>query len=56
MMRRNVFVVAAKRTAFGAFGGSFKNMTATDLGVVAAQGALEQIGGKADIVDSVFFG
>ena len=28
---RGVFIVAAKRTAFGAYGGKVKDMTATDL-------------------------
>ena len=28
---RGVFVVAAKRTAFGAYGGKVKDMTSTDL-------------------------
>ena len=56
MMRRDVFIVAAKRTAFGSFGGSLKNFTATELGAVAARAAIAQIGGKADIIDHVFFG
>ena len=30
-LARGVFVVAAKRTAFGAYGGKLKDMTATDL-------------------------
>lgn len=30
-----VFIVGAKRTAFGTFGGKLKNVTATDLGVVS---------------------
>ena len=53
---RPVFIVAAKRTAFGAFGGKFKNTTATTLGYYASAAALEA--GKVDpsIVDSVIFG
>ncbi len=59
-MRRDVFVVAAKRTAFGAFGGSLKNVTATELGACAARGALAQLGSSSSssalLVDSVVFG
>lgn len=56
MKGREVFVVAAKRTAFGTFGGTVKNWTATQLGAAAARAALAQIGGRADIIDHVFFG
>ncbi len=55
-MRRDVFIVAAKRTAFGTFGGTLKNVTATELGAAAARGAIAQIGGRADLIDAVFFG
>lgn len=55
-MRRDVFVVAAKRTAFGTFGGTLKNLTATELGAVAAKAAIAQMGGQADIIDHIFFG
>lgn len=49
-----IFIVAAKRTPFGAFGGALKHMSATELGVVSTQAALEGI--SPDIVDHVFFG
>mmetsp|Transcript_16768 Transcript_16768/g.27831 ORF Transcript_16768/g.27831 Transcript_16768/m.27831 type:complete len:397 (+) Transcript_16768:94-1284(+) len=49
-----IFIVAAKRTPFGAFGGALKHMSATELGVVSTQAALEGI--SPDIVDQVFFG
>jgi acetyl-CoA C-acetyltransferase/acetyl-CoA acyltransferase 2 len=54
-MEKIVFV-SGKRTAFGAFGGSLKDVTATDLGVVAAKATLEQAGVSADKVDHVIFG
>ena len=54
-MLKTVYIVAAKRTAFGAFGGSLKNKSAVDLGAVAAKAAVEQIGG-GQIVDSVCMG
>lgn len=52
----NVFIVAAKRTAFGNFGGALKNYSATQLGTVAAKAALSA--GKVDpaLIDSAIFG
>ena len=56
-LARDVFIVAAKRTAFGAFGGSLKKHSAVQLGAIAAQGALDQLGSSAaDLVDSVVMG
>lgn len=47
--------VAARRTPFGKFGGSFANLSATDLAVEASKACLEQSGLKgADIGASVF--
>ena len=53
---RDVLFVSAKRTAFGAFGGAFKDLRATDLGTQAAQAALAQSGFRPDEIDEVFFG
>src|SRR5690606_321043 len=55
-LSREIFIVSAKRTPFGAFGGKLKDLSAIDLGVVAAKAALEA--GKVDpsIVDHVVFG
>ncbi|MFH4984976.1 hypothetical protein AB6A40_011685, partial [Gnathostoma spinigerum] len=39
--RTGIFIVGAKRTAFGTFGGSLKNKTATDLAEIAGRAALE---------------
>ena len=41
-LAREIWIVAAKRTAFGTFGGALKAFSATDLGVFAAQAALAQ--------------
>jgi len=30
---KNIFIIGAKRTPFGAFGGKLKNLTSTDLAV-----------------------
>ncbi|GKY97055.1 hypothetical protein MPSEU_000664100 [Mayamaea pseudoterrestris] len=55
---RNVFIVAAKRTPFGAFGGAFKSLTATDLGVTASQAALHDLktDDAASHISEVYFG
>lgn len=55
-LARPVYIIAAKRTAFGAFGGKLKGMSATVLGQHAAVAAMEA--GKVDpaIVDSSVFG
>lgn len=53
---KSIVIVAGKRTPFGAFGGSQKDLTATDLGVAAAKATLESIGAKGDMVDAVVFG
>lgn len=54
-MEKVVFI-SGKRTPFGAFGGSLKDISATDLGVVAAKATLEQAGVSPDKVDHVVFG
>ncbi|KAL3935202.1 MAG: hypothetical protein SGBAC_009233 [Bacillariaceae sp.] len=51
-----IFLVAAKRTPFGAFGGSLKHLSATDLGVHSTQAALQSANIDPAQVDSVFFG
>jgi acetyl-CoA acyltransferase 2 len=53
---KGVFVVAAKRTAFGKFGGKLKDMSATDLQVIANKAAIEQSKLSADKIDSVVVG
>ncbi|MGF1510575.1 MAG: acetyl-CoA C-acetyltransferase [Myxococcota bacterium] len=53
-MSQKVFVVSAKRTPFGTFGGTFKNRSAIQLAVDAAQAALDQAGRPP--VDHVFMG
>ncbi|XP_059148563.1 3-ketoacyl-CoA thiolase, mitochondrial-like [Physella acuta] len=51
-----VYIVAAKRTAFGTFGGKLKNISATDLGVYATQGALQSGKVNPQDINSVVFG
>lgn len=51
-----VFIVAAKRTPFGTFGGALKGISAIELSAIALRAALAE--GKVDpsIVDSVVIG
>jgi acetyl-CoA C-acetyltransferase len=55
-MSREVFIVAAVRTPIGSFGGSLKNLTATQLGAVAIKGALDKIHLDINLVDEVYMG
>jgi acetyl-CoA acyltransferase 2 len=55
-LTRTVYLVSAKRTPFGAFGGHFKELTATDLQVVAAKAALVAAGVNPAHVDHVIIG
>ncbi|MGF1719327.1 acetyl-CoA C-acetyltransferase [Vibrio kyushuensis] len=51
-----VFVVAAKRTPLGSFGGSLKDITAGKLASIAIKGALESGNIQAQNVDEVIVG
>jgi acetyl-CoA acyltransferase 2 len=53
---QDVVILAAKRTPFGTFGGTLKDLSATDLGVHAAKAALAQAGAPADDFGHVVFG
>jgi acetyl-CoA C-acetyltransferase/acetyl-CoA acyltransferase 2 len=53
---QDVVILAAKRTPFGTFGGSLKDLSATDLAVHAARAALAQAGAPADDFGHVVFG
>ena len=56
MASRAVFIVAAKRTPFGTFGGKLKCVSATELCRVVASSALEAGQVPAEHVDSVIIG
>lgn len=51
-----VFIVGARRTAFGTFGGSLKNTTATQLQTIAGAAALEDAKLAPEQVDTVIIG
>jgi acetyl-CoA acetyltransferase family protein len=53
---RDVVFLSGKRTGFGAFGGTLKDLTATDLGAFAAAAAVEAAGIPLDEIDHVFLG
>src|SRR5919205_380310 len=55
-MKDGVVVVDGVRTGFGAFGGSLKDVNATDLGVVAAKGAMERAHVDPAWIDHVIVG
>ncbi|XP_026522123.1 3-ketoacyl-CoA thiolase, mitochondrial [Notechis scutatus] len=53
---RGIFIVSAKRTPFGAYGGLLKDFTATDLAEIAARSALSAGKISPEIIDSVIVG
>jgi len=55
-LSRAIYFVSAKRTPFGAFGGSFKNLSAIDLQVVANEAAIAAAGVEASKIDHVIVG
>ena len=52
----DVYILSAVRTPIGKFGGSLASMSAADMGVVAAQGAMERAGVRPDQVEETIFG
>lgn len=53
---RDVVILSGKRTGFGTFGGSLKDLTATELGIVSGKAALESSGVEAGQIDHVIYG
>ena len=52
----DVWIVAGARTPSDSFGGSFVDVSAEELGVTAAKGALEKAGVEPGQVDNVVVG
>ena len=52
----DIVFLAARRTAFGTFGGTLKKHSATDLAVIASNAALDESGVRREDVDHVVFG
>jgi acetyl-CoA acyltransferase 2 len=55
-LSRTIYIVSAKRTAFGTFGGKLKDLSAIELGVVASKAALADAKVSPEAVDHVVFG
>ncbi|KAJ1524330.1 hypothetical protein ONE63_010836 [Megalurothrips usitatus] len=55
-LTKGIFIVAAKRTPFGTYGGKFVQKSAAELQEVATKAALAAGGIKPEAVDSVVFG
>lgn len=56
MKIENIVFLSGMRTAFGAFGGALREVSATDLGVHAAKAAIAQAGLKPEQINHVIFG
>jgi acetyl-CoA C-acetyltransferase len=50
------YILSAVRTPIGKFGGSLSSLTAADMGVVAAKGALERASVRPDQIEETIFG
>src|SRR5215211_1929847 len=55
-MSRDVFILGGKRTPMGEYVGALKDISAIDLGAIAARGALESTGVAADEIDHTVIG
>lgn len=52
----DIVIFSAARTPFGKFCGALKDLTATDLGVIACQAAIERAGVRPEEIDHVVIG
>ena len=55
-MAKDVFILGGKRTAMGEYVGALKDVSAIDLGAVAAKGALESTGVAPEDIDHTVMG
>ena len=53
---KEVYIISAVRTAIGSFGGSLKDLSATQLGSIAIKGAINKAGIKPELVQDVLMG
>jgi len=53
---QEVYIVSAVRTPIGSFGGSLKDLSATQLGAIAIKGAVEKAGIQPEQVEDVLMG
>lgn len=54
--QKAIYIVGAKRTPFGAFGGKLKGLSATQLSVLSSKAALEESKVPLSKVDETFIG
>src|SRR6266850_6239606 len=55
-LEKEIVILSAVRTPFGKFCGALKDLTATELGVIAGRAAIERAGARAEEIDHVIFG
>jgi acetyl-CoA acyltransferase 2 len=55
-LEKEIVILSAVRTPFGKFCGALKDLTATELGVIAGRAAIERAGVRAEEIDHVIFG
>ncbi|MDD4065591.1 MAG: acetyl-CoA C-acyltransferase, partial [Bacilli bacterium] len=53
---KKIVIVSAARTPIGSFGGAFKNVSAVQLGVIAAKEAIKRAGLKPEQINEVYIG
>jgi len=56
MKSQEVVFLSGARTAFGTFGGALRDLSAIELGTIAAKGAMERSGLSPDDINHVVFG
>lgn len=56
MSRHEIVIIDGARTAFAKFGGSFKNLSAIELGAITAREALKRSNVDAEEIDHVIYG
>ncbi|WP_018629504.1 acetyl-CoA C-acyltransferase [Niabella aurantiaca] len=56
MLPKEVYIIAAVRTPLGSFGGTLKELSATELGATAIKGALAKAGIQSSLVEDVLMG
>ena len=55
-LEKEIVILSAARTPFGKFCGVLKDLTATELGVIAGRAAIERAGVRPEEIDHVIFG
>jgi len=53
---KDIYIVGCCRTAIGSFGGSLKDVSAPQLGIIVAKAAIERSGVNPEDIDEVMFG